>query len=202
MAADSEEAATEGDVEQWNRLSRERQQQYHLFRSEGEWKMKQQSVGLMQAKEKEATISPVPADDFQKCRQQIVDLVARRAYEIFESRGRSHGRDSEDWFQAESERLRPVHVELSDAGNVYIAVAAVTGYPPERLKICAEPRRLWICGLSPAADARSNGSEEKTIGSGPFLRSFGLPADIDTSRVSAAMRSDLLEVRMPKISRR
>jgi HSP20 family molecular chaperone IbpA len=164
--------------------------------------MKQQVVGSMQAQEKGATISPVPPEDFQKCKQPIVDVVARRAYEIFESRGRTHGRDSEDWFQAEREKLRPVHVELSDAGNAFVAVAAVTGFHPEQLKISAEPRRLWICGLAPAAGARSNGSEERSIGSGPFLRSFSLPADIDTSRVSAAMRTDLLEVRMPKISPR
>lgn len=37
--------------------------------------------------------------------------IARRAYEIFQSRGSDHGRDFEDWLQAErevSERRRQV----------------------------------------------------------------------------------------------
>ncbi len=31
------------------------------------------------------------------------DLVARRAYERFQMRGSEHGRDQEDWFEAERE---------------------------------------------------------------------------------------------------
>ena len=31
------------------------------------------------------------------------DAVARRAYEIYERRGREHGRDWDDWFHAEQE---------------------------------------------------------------------------------------------------
>ena len=30
-------------------------------------------------------------------------LARRRAYEIWEQRGRQHGRDADDWFRAESE---------------------------------------------------------------------------------------------------
>lgn len=38
-----------------------------------------------------AVVEPVPGD------------VARRAYELFEQRGREHGRDLDDWYQAERE---------------------------------------------------------------------------------------------------
>lgn len=31
------------------------------------------------------------------------EQIARRAYERFEARGREHGRDQEDWFNAEQE---------------------------------------------------------------------------------------------------
>ena len=31
------------------------------------------------------------------------DLIARRAYERYEARGGEHGRDQEDWFEAERE---------------------------------------------------------------------------------------------------
>jgi len=36
------------------------------------------------------------------------ERIARRAYERFEARGREHGHDQEDWFEAEREaRERP-----------------------------------------------------------------------------------------------
>jgi HSP20 family molecular chaperone IbpA len=161
--------------------------------------MKQQAGRLVQDKEKGITLMPVTSEEFSKYRQQVFDLVARRAHQIFESRGRVHGRDWEDWYKAESETLRAVHVELSDAGNALVAVAAVTGYHPEHLRISAEPGRLWICGLSPAADASFDGPDAKSIGTGPFLHSFNLSAKIYTSKVSTEIRNDVLEVRMPKV---
>jgi hypothetical protein len=36
-------------------------------------------------------------------REPTHDDIARRAYHLYEARGREHGRDSEDWFQAEYE---------------------------------------------------------------------------------------------------
>ena len=38
--------------------------------------------------------------------QEVQLAIARRAYELFEARGREHGHDWEDWFRAESELLR------------------------------------------------------------------------------------------------
>jgi hypothetical protein len=39
-------------------------------------------------------------DDFQANNNEA---IARRAYELYESRGREDGQDQEDWFQAERE---------------------------------------------------------------------------------------------------
>jgi len=38
--------------------------------------------------------------------QTLRDLIAVRAYEIFQSRGAVHGSDLEDWLQAEKEVLK------------------------------------------------------------------------------------------------
>lgn len=157
------------------------------------------AVRQLKNKGKTINVMPVSPEEFSQYKMQIFDLVARRAHELFESRGRRHGHDWEDWYKAELEILRSVHVELSDAGNAIVAVAAVTGYHPEQLRISAEPDRLWICGLSPVGDASSDGPDAKSIGRGPFLRSIGLSANINTSKVSTEIRNDVLEVRMPKI---
>lgn len=161
--------------------------------------MNHQAIGLVQDIKNGANPLPVSSEEFNKCRQQIFELVARRAYELFESRGRQHGDDWDDWYRAESETLRPVHVELSDAGNALVAVAAVPGYHPEHLRISAEPDRLWICGLPPVAKASSNRPNARSAESGPFLHSFGLSTKINTSKISTEIRDDVLKVRMPKV---
>lgn len=35
----------------------------------------------------------------------VHEVIARRAYDIFEQRGRSGGRDQEDWYEAERQLL-------------------------------------------------------------------------------------------------
>ncbi len=43
-----------------------------------------------------ASAQPINITDLQ-------EQIRRRAYELYEQRGRQHGFDAEDWFQAESE---------------------------------------------------------------------------------------------------
>jgi hypothetical protein len=39
------------------------------------------------------------------------DLVAQRAYERYQQRGSEHGRDQQDWFEAERELIAAQHEE-------------------------------------------------------------------------------------------
>lgn len=50
-------------------------------------------------------IKPVPAHVLVDRINAVHDMIARRAYEIFESRGRADGHVLEDWEQAESETV-------------------------------------------------------------------------------------------------
>ena len=127
--------------------------------------------------------------------------VEERAYQIFETRGKVHGHDCDDWVQAASEVLEPVPAEVSDAGDAFVAVTRVAGYRPEDLRVSAEPCRLTICGLSAG---RKNGHDSPEVAprrSGRFYLSFALPAEVDTSAASAQIRQDILELRLPKAFR-
>jgi serine phosphatase RsbU (regulator of sigma subunit) len=53
--------------------------------------------------EPERKTSNVSADDLAEA--QRAERIARRAYERFQTRGGQHGRDLEDWFEAERELL-------------------------------------------------------------------------------------------------
>ena len=46
--------------------------------------------------------TPIPVPDARSA-TTTDDSVARRAYELYEQRGREHGHDLDDWLQAERE---------------------------------------------------------------------------------------------------
>jgi hypothetical protein len=61
----------------------------------------------------------------RKDHEPSYDDIARRAYQLYEERCGEHGRDQEDWFQAERE-LRQIHQdavgEFAAAESPYAAV--------------------------------------------------------------------------------
>lgn len=140
----------------------------------------------------------VPSSTIHEYLRNVFDLVSRRAYEIFERRGRVHGDDWADWYQAESALLHTVNHEVSDAGDAFVAVVDVGDYRPRDLKLSAEPRRLSICGFAPdgenTAEERRHGTAHPRI----FSLSCLLTAPIEPARASAEIRGDVLEVRLPK----
>jgi HSP20 family molecular chaperone IbpA len=160
--------------------------------------MKKQSSVATQRKRTNFDHLFVSPDEIDRHMKSVFDLVARRAYELFEDRGSEHGHDSEDWFHAESEIFHPITIEMGDPGDAYTAFAIVSGYRPEDLKISAEPRRLTICGLSCAEGTESGRPQEESQRSERFFFSHSLPMEIDTAAVSANIRGDMLEVLLPK----
>jgi hypothetical protein len=47
----------------------------------------------------------------------LEEQICRRAYEIYEARGREHGHDREDWLQAEAEIVGSRVTAEPDAGT-------------------------------------------------------------------------------------
>jgi HSP20 family molecular chaperone IbpA len=164
--------------------------------------MGQKSGVASQMKKIETDQLIVSPNVFYEHAQSLFDPIARRAYEIFESRGGAHGHDWEDWYRAEVELLQPVNVELSDSGDALLAIADVTGYRPEDLRVSVEPQYLRICGRSSEERKHSAKSEEELRRLDGFFVSFDLPTHIKTSQVSADVtQDDLLKIRLPKMLR-
>jgi hypothetical protein len=74
-----------------------------------------------------AMLSPRNPEDLRWEMQQLQVAIARRAYELFETRGCEHGHDREDWFRAESELLSPVSVSMQESPNRISRLANVQG---------------------------------------------------------------------------
>jgi HSP20 family protein len=131
--------------------------------------------------------------------QDVFNLIARRAFEMFEARGCMHGNDREDWFLAESELLTPVKFHLSESGERLTARAEVPGFHRQEIKVSLEPRRLSISGKT---EPRENHKSEKHPHSHRhaqlMFHVIDLPCEVDLSKAKASFNDGRLEVVMPK----
>ena len=154
-----------------------------------------------EARRREAArqVKLVEADVSVNRKNEIRDLIARRAYELFESHGHIHGRDINDWIDAESEVLRPCRHELKEAAGALIFFADLPGsFTVDQISVSVEPRRLTISGERKidviCGGNESAHTEKKT------QRIFlieELPVEVDPSRTATKLDGEILEIVMP-----
>ena len=160
--------------------------------------MTPQSATAMQPVKESVPVRQSSADLFGEF-EKIYDSIARRAFEIFETDGRSPGRELEHWLRAESELLQSVPLNMTESDGSYIVQAEVPGFGSKDLEIEVELRRLAISGKHVTKEEETQG---KTICSewraDQILRTLDLPTDVDTSKVSAALKDGILTVALPK----
>jgi HSP20 family protein len=130
----------------------------------------------------------------------LFDTLNRRAYELFETRGRQDGHDLEDWFHAESELLGPMPVEISDADDELIVRADLPGFREKDIEVRAERHRLIISakrGQSHEDQTRKTIYSDRK--SNEVFRWIGLSDEVDPSQVKATLQDGTLEVDLPKV---
>jgi HSP20 family protein len=131
--------------------------------------------------------------------QDVFNLIARRAFEIFESRGHAPGNDREDWFLAESELLTPVKFHLSESGEQLTARAEVPGFNSQEIKVSLEPCRLSISGKAESGEDHQTGKHTHSLRHAQLMfRVIDLPCEVDLSKAKATFNDGTLEVVMPK----
>ena len=88
---------------------------------------------------------------------------------------------------------------MTESDGSYIVQAEVPGFGSKDLEIEVEPRRLAISGKHETKEEETKG---KTICSewraDQILRTLDLPTDVDTTKVSAALKDGILTVALPK----
>jgi HSP20 family protein len=146
-----------------------------------------------------AVLKLMDGDPFFQRMRKAYNAIARRAYELFESRGRQTGHDWEDWFQAEFELLNPMPVEISEANDELIVRADAPGFRNKDIEVRVEPHRLIISGKR---EEFQDGKKGKTLyserRSNEVFRMLDLPEEIDPNNVKATLRDGALEVELPK----
>jgi HSP20 family molecular chaperone IbpA len=145
-------------------------------------------------------IQPCDPEALQQDMQEIQQAIARRAFELFETRNREHGRDQEDWFQAESELLRPVSIAISETADRFSIRANVLGLSENELKVSIEPQRIAIVGREDvilAIEAKEGSAAESHPDQ--ILRLIALSSEIDPAGAVVELQSGVLQLELPKL---
>jgi HSP20 family protein len=158
-----------------------------------------QAKTALEPKEQTVPVSTEIEESIFEQFKDTVQSIGKRAFELFEKRGRQFGNDFEDWLRAESELVRRVPVEVKDAdGNLDIR-AEVPGFKPAELKVYVEPRRLTISGET---EQKTEESDENTLytewRSQKIFRAFDLPLEVKANDAKATLKNGILTLTVPK----
>jgi HSP20 family protein len=135
--------------------------------------------------------------------RELSQIIAHRAFELFEARGGKMHNPLDDWFHAESELLRPLPIEINETEKQLTMRAEVPGFKVEEIKLSVDPKRLIIIGESESTSEEKTGqtiyNERRAR---QFCRCVTLPAEIDPSGASATLKDGLLEVSLGKVEQK
>ncbi|MGA7770491.1 MAG: Hsp20 family protein [Candidatus Sulfotelmatobacter sp.] len=136
--------------------------------------------------------------------QPVQLAIARRAFELFEKRGREHGHDWEDWFRAESEFLCPVSIATSESDERLSIRANVFGFAEKELQVSVEPRRVAILGKREATTFQIEEGLIERVDWCPdrVLRLIDLPTEVDPQGAVIELQEGMLKVELPKAATR
>lgn len=145
----------------------------------------------------------VPAEVLEQRKSEIQNMIAQRAYEHFEHRGRVPGHEIQDWEQAETELLiYPCRHDLRESAEAIILRAELPGsFTADELKVSVEARRLMVSGEKEinvlCGDAKGMHTE---LRSQHIFREHDLPVDVDPSKATAILEDSMVEIVLPKAS--
>ena len=138
-------------------------------------------------------------EDLRREMQQVQLAVARRAYELFETRGCEHGHDWEDWLRAESELLQPVSVSMSESTDRISIRADVVGFDETELKVSIEPHRITILGQKATNGMKAEGGTIERTSSHPhqILEVVDLATQVMPERAVVELQGGVLKFELP-----
>jgi HSP20 family molecular chaperone IbpA len=131
--------------------------------------------------------------------KEIHELIARRAYAIYEGRGHVHGHDKEDWLRAESEVVATLFVGFMELnGELSVDIGVTTCELPE-LQVRIEPLRLIVSGKRKVLDGpipQYHPDERQRLVE--IFKVVDFPVHVEPSGARATFANGLLELKIPK----
>jgi HSP20 family molecular chaperone IbpA len=132
-----------------------------------------------------------------------VKKIEERAHQLFKGRGHEHGRDVEDWLQAEREINSESTVEVVTSDTSITVVLTTPGFDASRLKVSIIPGSLVIEGKA----ERQETNEEEGVTVSEFskqtiLQQIPLPETADVDAATAYFHDEELRITVPLMARK
>ena len=128
--------------------------------------------------------------------RDIKQLVVSREFGSVESERDSSPHMLEEWLEHEAERLRPIHISLSESSVALTVRADVPGVKEEDLRIKVQPNRVMIT-RRPAIAKRSETGFSVSCPN-ETSRVIELPSPVTVNKVRIAVKDGVLELDLAK----
>lgn len=142
---------------------------------------------------KETQFVPVIEADVLDRMNETRDLIARRAYEIYESRGGDHGHHEDDWRAAEQEILPQPNVECDVVGDEVRFAAEVPGFEAKDLEVLVGHNRAVVCGVHHVATSSALPTHRERH----IIEVAELPCPVRPAGGEAILENGRLHVHLP-----
>jgi HSP20 family protein len=120
--------------------------------------------------------------------------VRKRAFELFENRGRSLGYALDDWLRAEHEVCGWPAAELDERAAEYELQMTLPGFDAQEVQVTATPSEILV-----HAELKPEKPEEAKVlwtefGPNNIYRQFELPEPIDVEKITARLEKGMLHI--------
>ncbi len=125
------------------------------------------------------------------------EMIAQRAFEIFNGHAHMFNADLDDWLQAERELFPQPSIELRKMNNHFEIEAALPGADPKKVdvKVTAEDVLITAVREAPAKEPVTAAAAGQTSdGKVQYFQSIHLPEPIDPNQVRASYKHGRLHV--------
>lgn len=125
--------------------------------------------------------------------------VRRRAFELFEKRGREVGRSLEDWLKAEREVFRWPAAEMAEKDREYELQMMLPGFDAKEVRVTATPSEIIVHAETKSKQKTEQASVLWTeFASNDVYRKFDMPQRIDADMTEATLDKGVLRITAKK----
>ncbi|HVY94180.1 MAG TPA: Hsp20/alpha crystallin family protein [Bryobacteraceae bacterium] len=131
--------------------------------------------------------------------ERQLDEVRRRAFGLFERRGRAFGHELEDWFAAERETNGWPAAELTEVDSKYNLSMTLPGYDPKDVQVTVTPSEIIVhANLDSTKKPENQRCLWSEFQSNDVFRRIELPEAIDVDKTAATLEKGMLHVSAAK----
>jgi HSP20 family protein len=133
--------------------------------------------------------------------EKRIDDVRRRAFELFEGRGRGFGHDLEDWLKAEQEVLGSLAAEVAENDTEFQYQIALPGFDAKEVEVTASPSEIIVHAQTKAEKKSEKSNVIQTeFSSNEVFRRFETSQPINVENIKATMDKGNLRIMAAKAS--